>query len=283
MESKGWFADVAPGDTGEAVGRIRDGNATSPADWPAVALETGFVESREEYYDRLHEVTVAAAGEAASERERADDQQLIHAIRTVEDLADSRNELAERLAEWAGSYYGESGSGVEYARTIAAREPDGAVERRVVSLASRVVALEDEREAVRSFVRRQAPAVAPNLSMLAGAQLAARLIALAGSLESLAKKPSGTVQVLGAEDALFAHLRGQATSPKHGVIYTHEYVKGTQPEDRGSAARALAGKLSIAARVDYYSGDRRPSLQTELDERMARIRSRATDPEEGDR
>ena len=116
--------------------------------------------------------------------------------------------------------------------------------------------------------------MAPNLSALAGPVLAARLISLAGGLEDLAKLPSGTVQLLGAEDALFAHLRGQAPSPKHGVIYTHEYVHGTDPEHRGSAARALAGKLTIAARIDHYSGERRPDLDVELEERIARIRSR---------
>jgi nucleolar protein 56 len=88
------------------------------------------------------------------------------------------------------------------------------------------------------------------------------------------------VQVLGAEDALFAHLRGSAPSPKHGVIFTHEYVRGTRPEKRGSAARALAGKLTIAARVDHYAGDRRPELDAELDERIARIRSRGDDEED---
>jgi nucleolar protein 56 len=80
--------------------------------------------------------------------------------------------------------------------------------------------------------------------------------------------------VLGAEDALFAHLQGGAPSPKHGVIYTHEYVRETDPEQRGSAARALAGKLTIAARVDHYSGDRRPDLDRDLEERIERIRAR---------
>ena len=103
----------------------------------------------------------------------------------------------------------------------------------------------------------------------------ARLIALAGGLEPLAKKPSGTVQVLGAEDALFAHLSGRAPSPKHGISYTHVFVRGTRPEDRGSAARALAGKLTLAARVDHYSGERRETLHAELRERMATIRARA--------
>jgi len=119
--------------------------------------------------------------------------------------------------------------------------------------------------------------VAPNLAEMAGAELAARLIALAGGLEPLAKKPSGTLQVLGAEDALFAHLSGRAPSPKHGIIYTHEYVRNTRPEDRGSASRALAGKLTLAARVDHYSGERRETLHEELRERMATIRARAKD------
>ncbi len=109
--------------------------------------------------------------------------------------------------------------------------------------------------------------------MLAGPVLAARLISLAGGLEALAKMPCGTVQVLGAEDALFAHLEGRGSSPKHGIIYVHEYVRGTHPEHRGSAARAFAGKLAIAARIDHYCGDRRPDLQVELAERIERIRT----------
>jgi len=67
-----------------------------------------------------------------------------------------------------------------------------------------------------------------------------------------------------------------APSPKHGIIYTHEYVRNTRPEDRGSASRALAGKLTLAARVDHYSGERRETPD-ELRERMATIRARAKD------
>jgi nucleolar protein 56 len=198
------------------------------------------------------------------------------------DCERTANELAERVAEWGGSRYGEAGSGVGYARRIAEGEVgdgDESGDRALRSLAERVVAVAGEADDLRAYIERTAPAVAPNLSMLAGPVLAARLISLSGGLESLAKQPSGTVQLLGAEDALFAHLRGGAPSPKHGIIFTHEYVSGTRREERGSAARALAGKLSIAARIDHYSGDRRPDLQRELDERMERIRSRGGDGE----
>jgi nucleolar protein 56 len=274
MTDTGWFADVAVRDPDAAGDAVREGRADAPDDWPARAVEAGVAGDEDEYYELLREATIAGTRAAVQERERADDQQLVHAVRAMADLSDAANEVAERAVEWAGSLFEDVDAGVDGARAVAERDPETLAEERAVSLCQRAADLADERERVREFVEAQGPAVAPNLSMLAGPVLAARLIALAGSLEDLAKMPSGTVQVLGAEDALFAHLRGHAPSPKHGVIYTHEYVHGTHPDERGSAARALAGKLSIAARVDHYSGDRRPELRDELDERMERIRAR---------
>jgi nucleolar protein 56 len=279
----GWFSRTDAGDAADAArDRLANGEADRPRDWPALAVESGFADSTDDYYDRLHEASVAAAREAVRERERADDAQLIHAVRAMDDAERVANELAERAVEWAGSLFDDVGSGVEGARAIAAREPESEVERRAVSLAARAADLDDERAELAATIGRIAPAVAPNLTEMAGPELAARLIALAGGLESLAKKPSGTVQVLGAEDALFAHLSGRAPSPKHGIIYTHEFVRGTRPADRGSAARALAGKLSLAARADHYAGERRAQLHEDLRERMATIRARADEGAESD-
>ncbi|EMA22874.1 NOP5/NOP56 family protein [Haloarcula amylolytica] len=277
--SNGWFAGLDPDDDAAAVEQIEAGRAETPEDWPQQAVEAGFADDEAAYYDRLHEVTMAATSTAVAEREGADDQQLVHAVRAMADCERTANELAERVAEWGGSRHGDSGSGVEYARSLADRTDEDEGDTALRALAEQTAELADEADSLRAYIERTAPAVAPNLSMLAGPVLAARLISLAGGLEALAKKPSGTVQVLGAEDALFAHLKGNAPSPKHGVIFTHEYVRGTRREDRGSAARAFAGKLSIAARIDHYSGDRRPDLQAELDERIERIQARA---EEGD-
>ncbi|WP_280586143.1 NOP5/NOP56 family protein [Halorubrum sp. Boch-26] len=275
----GWFAGRAA--VAAARDRIANGEADQPRDWPALAVASGFADSTDDYYDRLHEETLGATRETVRERERADDQQLIHVVRAMDDCERTANELAERAAEWAGSLFDDPEPGIEGARAVADREPDGELERRAVSLAGRVTGLAAERDALAETIDRIAPAVAPNLAEMAGAELAARLIALAGGLESLAKKPSGTVQVLGAEDALFAHLSGRAPSPKHGIIYTHDYVRNTRPEDRGSAARALAGKLTLAARVDYYSGERRATLHEEIRERMATIRARAEAESDG--
>jgi nucleolar protein 56 len=270
----GWFVDVDPDDRSACRSAIDEGAADEPADWPRLAVATGFAEDEESYYERLHDASMAATRAAVQAREGADDQQLIHAVRAMDDAERMANELAERVDEWAGSIGWDTQGGIEGASEVADRAVEDPTRERLVSLAGRVLELDGERSALRETVERTAPTVAPNLSALAGPILAARLIALAGGLEDLAKLPSGTVQVLGAEEALFAHLRGEAPSPKHGIIYTHEAIRGTRPEDRGSAARALAGKLSIAARIDHYAGDRRPDLEAELARRIAAIQSR---------
>ena len=276
----GWFESVDSGDRSGAVDAIENGSADAPADWPTAAIESGFAADTDDYYEQLHAATVDAAREAVTERQRADDQQLLHAVRAMDDASRTANELAERCHEWAATAFDDVDTGIEGARDVATREPTDPVEARIVSLAARIDDLAGEADDLRAFIKRLAPEVAPNLAEMADPVLAARLISLAGGLDSLAKKPSGTVQVLGAEDALFAHLAGRGSSPKHGIIYTHPYVNGTRPADRGSAARALAGKLTIAARIDHYSGDFRPGIHAELDERMETIHARAGDDSE---
>ncbi len=272
----GWFTGVSPDSPEDAIAAIRDRSAGTVRAWPELAVEAGFADSKADYYDALHEATMAATRAAVHEAETADDKQLIHAVRAMDDCERVANELAERVAEWAGSKWDDAGTGVTYAKALAEENADGA-DAGLVSLARRVRDLDDETASLRTHVERTAPEVAPNLSALAGPVLAARLIALAGGLKALARKPAGTIQVLGAEEALFAHLRGHAPSPKHGVIFVHEAIQGTVPEHRGSSARALSGKLAIAARVDHYSGDRRPELEAELHERIERIRERDTE------
>ena len=95
--------------------------------------------------------------------------------------------------------------------------------------------------------------IAPNVTALVGPLVGARLISLAGSLEDLARKPSSTVQVFGAEKALFRSIKTGADPPKHGIIYRVSEINSAPYWQRGKIARALAGKLSIAARIDAYS------------------------------
>ena len=121
--------------------------------------------------------------------------------------------------------------------------------------------------------------VAPNTKTIAGSLLGARLIAIVGGLMNLAKLPASTMQILGAENALFRSLKTNARPPKHGVIFQHPLIHDGKRWQRGKIARALAGKLSIAARVDAfngkYAGD---ELKADLDKRIEEIRERYANP-----
>ncbi|UCC92388.1 MAG: hypothetical protein JSW25_06855 [Thermoplasmata archaeon] len=127
--------------------------------------------------------------------------------------------------------------------------------------------------------------VAPNMAVLAGPLVGARLLSLAGSLERLSRMPSSTIQLLGAEKALFLHIKEGAPAPKHGVIFQHPSVHSSPPWLRGRVARALAGKIAIAARGD--SMDSRPdgSLGQELREqflkRVQQLRTEQPQPPAG--
>ncbi len=122
--------------------------------------------------------------------------------------------------------------------------------------------------------------VAPNLkALVGGAKLAARLMSLAGGLKELAMMPASTIQVLGAEKALFRHLRTGAKPPKHGVIFQYPAINRSPWWQRGKIARALAGKLAIAARVDYFSGEYiGEELKKELEQRIQEIKEKYPNP-----
>jgi len=121
--------------------------------------------------------------------------------------------------------------------------------------------------------------VAPNTRAVAGALLGARLIAIAGSLQNLAMRPASTIQVLGAEKALFRSLKTGARPPKHGLIFQHALLHDAKRWQRGKIARVLAGKLAIAARIDAFGGKYvGDSLKADVDRRLAEIREKYKEP-----
>ncbi len=113
---------------------------------------------------------------------------------------------------------------------------------------------------IQEELERRAEDQAPNLSSLLGPVLASRIIVHAGGLEELAQEPASTVQVLGAEQALFRYLGGEGTPPKHGILFEHEFVSSLSEDQRGKMARFLANKTVIAARLDTY-GDKKQGEQ----------------------
>jgi nucleolar protein 56 len=125
--------------------------------------------------------------------------------------------------------------------------------KEVQLLALNALNLKEERKYIEKFIEGEIKAIAPNFAELCGAVLAARMLTEAGGLQRLATMPSSTLQLLGAEKALFRHLRNrQAKGPKYGFLYQHALVKTLPAKNKGKMARTIAGKLSIAAKADYF-------------------------------
>jgi len=118
--------------------------------------------------------------------------------------------------------------------------------------ADRVIKLADYREQLHDYLLTKMTAVAPNLSTLIGEQVAARLISHAGSLTNLAKYPASTVQILGAEKALFRALKTKGNTPKYGLIFHSSFIGKANTKNKGRISRYLANKCSIAARIDCF-------------------------------
>ena len=119
--------------------------------------------------------------------------------------------------------------------------------------AGRVIALADYRKQLAEYLRSKMSGVAPNLATLIGDQVGARLIAHAGSLTNLAKYPASTVQILGAEKALFRALKTKGNTPKYGLLFHSTFIGRAGTKNKGRISRYLANKCSIASRIDCFA------------------------------
>merc|ERR1712010_294148 len=118
--------------------------------------------------------------------------------------------------------------------------------------ASRVIGITEYRKELSTYLRSKMSVVAPNLSGLIGDTVGARLISHAGSLTNLAKYPASTVQILGAEKALFRALKTKGNTPKYGLIFNSTYIGRASQQNKGRISRYLANKCSIASRIDCF-------------------------------
>ena len=215
------------------------------------------------------------------------DAVLVHTVNSIEELDKVANLFMERLREWYGIYFPELkvSEPVSYCRIVAmfdrsnldlatltdmvgeekAKEIiagakksvgadfDDADIKEARSLANQVIAIYALRDEISEYQSMLVKKMAPNLCHLVEPALAAKLIAQAGNLERLAKFPASTVQVLGAEKALFKHLKRGTLPPKYGLIFQHPLIGNAPPAHAGKLARALATKLSIASKADAFS------------------------------
>lgn len=123
----------------------------------------------------------------------------------------------------------------------------------IMSFSSRVISLTEYRKSLVDYLHKRMTSVAPNLSTLIGDVVGARLISHAGSLTSLAKYPASTVQILGAEKALFRALKNKGNTPKYGLIFHSTFIGRAGAKNKGRISRYLANKCSIASRIDCFT------------------------------
>mmetsp|Transcript_63806 Transcript_63806/g.152159 ORF Transcript_63806/g.152159 Transcript_63806/m.152159 type:complete len:490 (-) Transcript_63806:149-1618(-) len=236
------------------------------------------------------------------------DTMIIQAVGLLDDLDKELNNFAMRLREWYGWHFPEMGKIVTenlvFAKVVKlmglktkAKEtdfstigmPDDIAEEvkaaaetsmgteitdedlnNILTLAERVIELTEYRASLAEYLKLRMNAIAPNLTFMVGELVGARLISQAGSLMSLAKHPSSTVQILGAEKALFRALKTKKSTPKYGLIYHASLVGQSAAALKGKISRVLAAKLSLCCRVDALGDQVEPSLGKEFKEYVER-------------
>lgn len=134
----------------------------------------------------------------------------------------------------------------------------------IQALAEQVLSMTEYRAQLFEYLKNRMNAIAPNLSILVGELVGARLIAHAGSLMNLAKQPASTVQILGAEKALFRALKTKSDTPKYGLIYHASLVGQAAPKNKGKISRVLAAKCSLGIRVDALSDETLEHVDTTI-------------------
>jgi len=266
--------------------------------------------------EALRRRSIADAERAIREASSRPDLHLVQAIQALDDTDKFLNITATRAAEWYGLHFPElvqlvqdnlalckligeigtremftsenlKGRGftdkkVEAIIEARDRSKGGSISAgdagRVKALASLALSLGSQRDGLNTYVEAQMRRIAPNVTDVAGATIGARLMAKAGGLERLASMPASTIQILGAEKALFRSLRTGARPPKHGILFQHQAVHTAPKWQRGKIARTLANKIAIAARVDYYRGEEDITIMRGLEKRLDSIKERYKEP-----
>jgi nucleolar protein 56 len=275
---------------------------------PTIARQNNIVRDEEGYYELGRQVSTLLTRGAVQDALGGKEAQITQTVQLLGELDTSLNGLSSRVREWYGLHYPELSRIIRdhqsYLRFITEIGDRASVtkeklealglQRRDVAgilkeaegsmgaplqgselaeaqrLAQQVLSLYEYRGKLTEYISSLAEEAAPNVSALAGSTLAAKLIEKAGGIKRLAMMPSSTLQILGAEKALFRAMKTKSKPPKHGLIFQHPYVNAAPRGLRGLRARHLAAKLSIAARADAFSGNFiADQLKKELDEAAA--------------
>ncbi len=206
-----------------------------------------------------------------------EDQLIIQGIANINELDKLDNILSKRLREWYSLHFPELGERItdheKYAKLLLEKTKAQLISEikqteesmgaelselhlaEIKLLAHQILSLYELRHKHEQYLETVLKQYAPNLQHLAGTTIAAKLIELGRSLKNLALLPASTIQLLGAEKALFRHIKTGSRSPKYGVIINHPLIQHAKRDEKGKASRSLADKLALCARLDYFKGE----------------------------
>jgi len=220
------------------------------------------------------------------------DRRISQAISAIDEMEDALCTISDRLREWYLLYYPEAVSRIKkqdaFTRIVAEKKtreeftdiPKDSIGgefsnedlHTMRSYAKTIALVYSEKGQIELYLAKLMKKYFPNLNAIADTKVGAQLIAHCGDAKRLAKLPSSTIQVLGAEKALFRHMKTGAKPPKYGIIFGHNLVQNARVENRGKTARALASIISMAVKVDVYgTEDKSKALATKLENKIRRI------------
>ncbi|MFQ5476630.1 MAG: NOP5/NOP56 family protein [Nitrosopumilus sp.] len=292
---------------------------TTQASKPQIIVDSGFASNPQDALGKLREFALGLSSSKVTEVSESPDLHIIQAIGTLDEIDKISNALSSRLREWYGLHFPELDNIIDsingYAQIVLAgkREsltkqvfedagfPESKVEMLslissksrggdisdvnltiVQSIAKQILDFHDLRKKLEEHVESEMASIAPNLSAILGSAVGARILGRAGSLKRLASLPASTIQVLGAEKALFRSLKTGSQPPKHGLLFQHAMVHAAPRWQRGKIARAIAAKAVIAARVDVYGEGLNETLLEKLNIRVDEIGKKYENPTEKD-
>ena len=282
---------------------------------PTILVDAKFAQDESDAMQKLREFAISLSSSKVTEVSESPDLHIIQAINTLDDTDKIINAISSRLREWYGLHFPELDNIIDsingYAQIVLAgkREnisddvfvnagfPDSKVQmlslvkeksrggditeenlQAVQGLAKNILELFDLRKKLEDQVEEQMKKNAPNITAVLGTTVGARILAKAGSLNKLATMPASTIQVLGAEKALFRALKTGSNPPKHGLLFQHAVVHAAPRWQRGKIARAIAAKAAIASRVDVHGDGLNDTLLEKLNIRVKEIEEKYTEP-----
>lgn len=276
-----WFGDVEgercmspPQDTEALIQRVSSLQMEQQdrplPDWQ-VAVGTGLFRDRRDYLYRLHLLCMELSARRMRERLKTEEGELMGLVRLHDAIVFSMNLIREQLSR-LGDITASGADQEESCGRAGRSRMTGSGP--IAKLVEEINRLERVQGSLMQHIGQRADRIAPNCSALLGGVIAGRLIERAGGLERLAGMPASSIQILGAEKALFAHLKAGCPPPKHGIIFQHRRLRMAPRACRGRAARTIAARIAIAARIDHFRGVPDEAFIRESERRIRQVLER---------